>query len=82
MAECIECKKGWNSWGSGDNFCCENCEISYINHFKPIIFSFIESLNKTQKDLFKKIIELNDLSYFDASKDGLQKFMERLLKEK
>ena len=48
MATCIQCSKGWNSWGSNDNFCGDTCERVYKYSLQSVVKSIILTMTLHQ----------------------------------
>lgn len=48
MATCLECNKGWNSWGSYDDFCSDECENTRAKRDKETAQKLLSSLTVEQ----------------------------------
>lgn len=48
MATCIQCSKGWNSWGSNDNFCGDMCENAHKYNLRAIVKSIVATMTLHQ----------------------------------
>ncbi len=56
MATCIQCNKGWNSWGSNENLCSDMCESAYSYNLRSIVKSIVASITLHQAKTLYSLI--------------------------